>query len=32
LAQVDGLDITPQLNAPATRKSFVTLQVVSPMP
>ena len=32
LAQVDGLDIAPQLNAPATRKSFVTLQVVSPMP
>lgn len=32
LAQVDGLDIAPQLNAPATRKSFVMLQIVCPMP
>lgn len=32
LAQVDGLDVVPQLDVPATRKSFVTLQVICPMP
>jgi len=32
LAQVDGLDVAPRLNVPATRKSFVTLQVICPMP
>lgn len=30
-AQVDGLDITPHINSPAQRKSFVTLQVVCPI-
>ncbi len=30
-ATVEGIDITPNLNAPAHRKSFVTFQVVCPV-
>jgi hypothetical protein len=31
-AEAEGLDITPSLNAPAQRKSYVTLQVVRGLP
>jgi len=31
-AEAEGLDITPNLNAPSQRKSYVTLQVVKGLP